>query len=68
MFLSTIGDIFRKFDLVISNSIDFKEFKALCDIIGKNITEQQYEAEIQSKYQNLDGNLTLIGFTEWFLS
>ena len=39
MFISTIEDIFRKFDLVISNSIDFKEFKALCDIIGKPLTE-----------------------------
>jgi hypothetical protein len=42
LFLSTIADIFRKFDLVISNTIDFKEFKALYDIIGKKITEPEY--------------------------
>jgi hypothetical protein len=29
LFKSTIHDIFRKFDLVISNTVDFKEFKGL---------------------------------------
>lgn len=42
-YLSTIADIFRKFDLVISNTIDFKEFKGLCDIIGKKITELEFK-------------------------
>ena len=42
LFVSTIGDIFKKFDLVISNTIDFKEFKALYEIIGKKITEVEY--------------------------
>ena len=37
-----LGDIFKKFDLVISNTIDFKEFKALYEIIGKKITEVEY--------------------------
>lgn len=68
LFVSTIGDVFRKFDLVISNSIDFKEFKAFCDIIGKPLTEIQYNDEVAKKYQSLEGNLTLKGFTEWFLS
>ncbi len=43
LFLSTIGDIFRKFDLVISNTIDFKEFKGIYDIIGKKITELEFK-------------------------
>lgn len=43
LFLSTIDDIFRKFDLVISNSIDFKEFKGVYDIIGRRITDIEYK-------------------------
>jgi hypothetical protein len=42
LFSSTLDDIFRKFDLVISNTIDFKEFKGLYDIIGKKITELEF--------------------------
>jgi hypothetical protein len=34
IFESTLADIFRKFDLVVSNTIDFKEFKAFLDIVG----------------------------------
>ncbi len=34
---ATITDIFNKFDLVISHSIDFKEFKAFLDIIGSKL-------------------------------
>jgi hypothetical protein len=44
MFLSTIHDIFRKFDLVISNTIDFKEFSGFYEIIGKKITEIEFKS------------------------
>jgi len=67
LFLSTIGDIFKKFDLVISNSIDFKEFKALYDIIGKKITELDYQSQIVSKYNSYETSLTQKGFTDWFI-
>jgi len=43
IFASTIKDIFRKFDLVISNTIDYKEFKALYEIIGKKISEAEFK-------------------------
>lgn len=32
---STISDIFRKFDMSSNHLIEFKEFKAFYDIIGK---------------------------------
>lgn len=50
MFESTTSDIFRKFDLVISNTIDFKEFKGLYDIIGRKITEIEFRQNILPKY------------------
>jgi hypothetical protein len=42
IFSSTLDDVFKKFDLIISNTIDFKEFKGLYDIIGKKITELEF--------------------------
>ena len=36
---STITDIFNKFDLVISNSIDFKEFKIFLEIVGQHLAD-----------------------------
>lgn len=41
---STITDIFKKFDLVISNTIDYKEFVGLYEIIGKKITEIEFKS------------------------
>jgi len=43
IFISTICDIFRKFDLIISNTIDFTEFKGFFDIIGKKISETEFK-------------------------
>lgn len=67
MFLSTIDDIFRKFDLVISNSIDYKEFVGLFEIIGKKITELEFKSSILGKYCSYNNELTLQGFREWFV-
>lgn len=35
MFESTVTDIFKKFDLVITNSLDFKEFNDFLNVLGK---------------------------------
>lgn len=64
---STIQDIFNKFDLVISQTIDFKEFKGLCDILGKPLLEEpQFKAQILAKYNSVENGLTLRGFREWW--
>src|SRR5438132_816847 len=67
MFDSTLGDIFRKFDLVISNTIDFKEFKGLYDIIGKKLTEVEFKQNVLSQYCSSEGGLTEKGFKQWFI-
>ncbi len=67
---ATITDIFNKFDLVISHSIDFKEFKAFLDIIGSKLLlkdDIQFKEHITSKYNSSpDGGLTLRGFKDWW--
>lgn len=67
LFDSTISDIFRKFDLIISNTIDFKEFKGLYDIIGKKINELEFKTNILSKFCSADEGLTIQGFKDWFI-
>ena len=67
LFLSTINDIFRKFDLVISNTIDFKELKALFEILGKRLIEPEFKTTILDKYASYKDELTLKGFTDWFV-
>ena len=67
LFKSTIHDIFRKFDLVISNTIDFKEFKGLQEILGRKITELEFKNEILGKYTTINNGITIDGFTDWFL-
>lgn len=67
LFDSTLSDIFRKFDLVISNTIDFKEFKGLYDIIGKKITEIEFKHLILPNYCSSEGGFTLKGFKQWFI-
>lgn len=53
-----MNDIFRKFDLVITNTMDFKEFKGLYDIIGKKITEVEFKQSILGKYNSCESGLT----------
>mmetsp|Transcript_3680 Transcript_3680/g.3608 ORF Transcript_3680/g.3608 Transcript_3680/m.3608 type:complete len:416 (-) Transcript_3680:276-1523(-) len=67
IFKSTIADIFKKFDLVISNTIDFKEFLGFFEILGLKITEPEFQSNILGKYCSYQGALTLKGFTDWFL-
>lgn len=62
----TVEDIFRKFDLVINNLIDFKEFKGLFDIIGKKITEVEFKNILQ-EYTSYENGLTMRGFKQWFV-
>ncbi len=63
----TISDIFRKFDLVISNTIDYKEFLGLYEIIGKKITEIEFKNAIIGNYISRNGELTMKGFRDWFV-
>lgn len=52
---------------MVSNTIDFKEFKAVYEILGKKITELEYNNQILNKYNNFEKALTQKGFTDWFI-
>jgi len=66
LFESTVTDIFKKFDLVISNTIDFKEFSQFCAIIGLKMTEPEFKSGVLARYCSSEGGITLRGFKNWF--
>ncbi len=69
LFESTVDDIFRKFDLVINHSIDFKEFSGFFEIIGKKITDLQFKSDILGEFNSHpDKGLTMRGFRDWWLN
>lgn len=66
-FWSTINEIFQKFDLIMCNTIDFKEFKGFLEIIGKKLNnEKEFKDTILSKYNSYKDSLTSKGFAEWW--
>lgn len=69
LFEATLNDIFAKFDLVISNTIDFKEFKGFLYTLGKTLaSEISFKDEVLSKFNSTDAGLTLKGFKQWWKS
>ena len=67
MFEATIADIFKKFDLVVNNTIDFKEFKGFTDILGLPLKDDnEFKNNIIGKFNSYAGALTLNGFKDWW--
>jgi hypothetical protein len=66
-FSATIIDVFNKFDLVVSGTIDFKEFKGFLEIIGKTIKdEKEFNETVANKFVSYKNALTVRGFKEWW--
>jgi hypothetical protein len=67
LFESTISDIFNKFDLVVNNTIDFKEFKGFTEIIGIALKDEaEFKNTILARFNSHEGALTLRGFKDWW--
>jgi len=66
-FVSTLKDIFNKFDTVRNNLIDWKEFRGLLEIIGKSIKDEiEFRVQILGKHNSMDSGLTFAGFMDWW--
>lgn len=66
LFEGTLEDIYYRLDTMISNSIDFEEFKEFYDSIGEPITAQAFSQDVLGKYCSTPQGLTLKGFKEYF--
>lgn len=63
---STVGDIFRKFDMLLNRELSYAEFKSFYDCISKAITETEFRLQILKKYASTDKGLSLRGFKDFF--
>ena len=66
IFEGAIEYIYYRTDTMISNSIDFDEFKEFSEIIGQPITSTDFTTKILDKYCSTERGLTLKGFKEYF--
>ena len=68
IFINTIKDIFKKFDILLNKYLSFKEFKIFLDCIkaeNDSFKENEFK-EIINKYQSYNNCITENGFIEFW--
>lgn len=63
---STIIDIFRKYDMLLTRELTYVEFKGFYECLNKTITQQEFEGQILNHYPSTQRGLTLAGFLDFF--
>lgn len=67
IFISTLKDIFKKFDLLLNRKLGFNEFKGFWECIKKDVIDEKFFKEnILEKYQSHEDGLTERGFIKFF--
>ena len=66
IFEGALEDIYYRLDTMISNSIDYEEFKEFFETVGEQIYQPDFNAQIQSKFTSTDKGLTLKGFKDFW--
>ncbi len=66
MLEGAIEDIYYRYDTMISNSIDYDEFKEFFETVGETISEAEFDKDVLAKYCSTGRGLTLKGFKAWF--
>ena len=66
IFQGTLEDIYYRFDTMISNAIEFEEFKDMLETVGETITKEDFDSKILTKYTQKDNGITLKGFKDWW--
>jgi hypothetical protein len=68
IFVNTIKDIFKKFDILLNRYLGFKEFKGFWECIqnDKTINEKYFNNNILNRYQSYLNGITEKGFIDFF--
>lgn len=67
IFVSTIKDIFKKFDLLLNRKLGYNEFKGFWECIkNTSISQNEFEKNILSNFSNYDKGVTEKGFISFF--
>lgn len=61
IFESTISDIFKKYDMLLTKEMSYVEFKGFFECLEKKITQKEYEVNVLQKYQSTKKGITLKG-------
>ena len=66
IFEGCLEDLYYRYDTMITNSIEFEEFKDMYDTIGEQITAAEFDGNILKNYCSFNKGLTLKGFKAFF--
>lgn len=68
VFISTIKDIFKKFDMLLNRELKYSEFKGFWECITNNpISKEDFDENILGKYTSSSEGITEKGFINFFL-
>jgi len=68
VFISTIKDIFKKFDMLLNRELRYSEFRGFWECITNSpISKEEFEESILSKYTSSNLGITEKGFISFFL-
>ena len=68
IFISTVKDIFKKFDILLNKSLSFREFKQFLECVKSdlaNFDENEFK-NILAQFQSYNGSITENGFVEFW--
>ncbi len=68
VFIATIKDIFKKFDMLLNRELRYSEFRGFWECITNSpITKEEFEESILSKYTSSNLGITEKGFINFFI-
>eukprot|EP00340_Litonotus_pictus_P004981 CAMPEP_0170517410 /NCGR_PEP_ID=MMETSP0209-20121228/3415_1 /TAXON_ID=665100 ORGANISM="Litonotus pictus, Strain P1" /NCGR_SAMPLE_ID=MMETSP0209 /ASSEMBLY_ACC=CAM_ASM_000301 /LENGTH=788 /DNA_ID=CAMNT_0010802657 /DNA_START=138 /DNA_END=2504 /DNA_ORIENTATION=+ len=68
IFISTIKDIFKKFDMLLNRELKFSEFKGFWECITNNpISKEEFDEGILGKFTSSSEGITEKGFISFFV-
>ena len=67
IFIDTIKDIFKKYDIYLNNCLNYEEFNNFYKCINnETLSEKDYNINISSNYQSYNKSITEKGFIDFF--
>jgi hypothetical protein len=67
VFVATLKDIFRKFDMLLNRELKYNEFRGFWECVtGGNISNDEFKVKLLDKYNNSGTGLTEKGFINFF--
>lgn len=68
VFIATIKDIFKKFDMLLNRELKYSEFKGFWECITNNpISKEEFEEGILNRYTSSNEGITEKGFINFFI-